>query len=457
MGETPPRRMAQSPCLRGVDGNKRLILRIQIDTDATTCLSVDPDTTSAALIETLQDKGQGESDWVLTTGSIESGSMRMVRSDEVMGEIANKECYLNFSPVPPELEDEGAAPEDAFSPRSTSRKSERGVVKGGGKCKYGPSKLKGTYHKDPSTYTELNETVMREFPALGERSFSRPIGGFESQHGMMPDDDNKRAEGKQNQDRGCYKYPYCGDDKCAFFGCFDGHGAEGHNVSEFVVANLPFILEGYLRNGMGPEEALKKAYIETERKLKLRTDIDSDTSGCTCVSVLLLDKHMFVANVGDSRACVGEEGGEEGRLLAIELTQDQKPNSPGERVRIRQMGGYVSPETANESARVFVEKDGEGGLALARAIGDCTVGAVGVIAEPVVTQYHLQKEDKCLILASDGVWEYIECQEAVEIATQNASASRAATALKEESMERWKKHGLYRDDITCGVLYLPLW
>ena len=451
---------AQSPCLRGVDGNKRLILRIQLDTDATTCLSVEPDTTAAGLIETLQDKGQGESDWILTTGSLDSGSLRAVRSDEVMSDIANKECFLNFSPCPPGLEGAGAPPEqeDPFSPRSTSRKNARDVVKVGGKCKYGPSKLKGTYHKDPATYTEVNENVLREFPSLGARSFSRPIGGFESQHGMMPDDDNKRAEGKQNQDRGCYKYPYCGDDKTAFFGTFDGHGGEGHNVSEFVVANLPFILEEYLMGGMDPEEALKKAYVETENRLKLRKDIDSQTSGCTCVSVLLKDDHMFIANVGDSRACVGEEGGEDGRLLAIELTQDQKPNSPGERIRIAQMGGYVSPETANESARVFVEKDGAGGLALARAIGDLEVGAVGVISEPVVTQYMLDaSKDKCLILASDGVWEYIECQEAVEIATQNASASRGATALKEESMERWKKHGLYRDDITCGVLYLPLW
>jgi hypothetical protein len=78
-----------------------------------------------------------------------------------MGEIANKECYLNSSLAPPGLEHEGAAPEDVFSPRS--RKAERGVVKGGGKCKYGPSKLKGAYHKGSSTYTGVNETALPSF------------------------------------------------------------------------------------------------------------------------------------------------------------------------------------------------------------------------------------------------------------------------------------------------------
>ena len=86
--------------------------------------------------------------------------------------------------------------------------------------------------------------------------------------------------------------------------------------------------------------------------------------------------------------------------------QDQKPNSPIEATRIHQMGGFVSPETKHESSRVFVEQDGEGdmlysympfsndaaddsmiptgGLALARAIGDTIVGAVGVSPPPLL-------------------------------------------------------------------------
>merc|ERR1711865_1130811 len=136
MGSEAETMSAQSPCLRGVDGNKRLILRIQLNTDATTCLSVDPDTTAAGLIETLQDKGQGESDWILTTDSIDSGSLRAVRSDEVMSDIANKECFLNFSPCPPGLEGAGAPAEqeDPFSPRSTSQASEFALHRWVGTC-----------------------------------------------------------------------------------------------------------------------------------------------------------------------------------------------------------------------------------------------------------------------------------------------------------------------------------
>ncbi|CAN0562594.1 unnamed protein product, partial [Ectocarpus sp. 12 AP-2014] len=37
---------------------------------------------------------------------------------------------------------------------------------------------------------------------------------------------------------------------------------------------------------------------------------------------------------------------------------------------------------------------------------------VGVIALPEVTEYVLQPEDEFLVLASDGVWEFIDNQEA---------------------------------------------
>lgn len=44
------------------------------------------------------------------------------------------------------------------------------------------------------------------------------------------------------------------------------------------------------------------------------------------------------------------------------------------------------------------------------ASGDEAVKSVGVIPEPEVTTYDLSEKDKFMIMASDGVWEFIESQ-----------------------------------------------
>ena len=63
-----------------------------------------------------------------------------------------------------------------------------------------------------------------------------------------------------------------------------------------------------------------------------------------------------------------------------------------------------------------------------------------------------------LILASDGVWEFIESQEAVAICQAKSPNATAATkALIKESAARWKSaEGTYRDDITAIVVFFPL-
>ena len=90
---------------------------------------------------------------------------------------------------------------------------------------------------------------------------------------------------------------------------------------------------------------------------------------------------MWVANAGDSRAIIARRG-PNGTLITHDLTQDQKPDTPLEKVRIEKMGGRVSPAAADGTpARVWHNFRG---LAMARSIGDHNAKAVGVIAEPEV-------------------------------------------------------------------------
>jgi serine/threonine protein phosphatase PrpC len=48
---------------------------------------------------------------------------------------------------------------------------------------------------------------------------------------------------------------------------------------------------------------------------------------------------------------------------------------------------------------------------MSRSFGDEIAGDVGVIAEPEVQEYSLSENDKFLILATDGIWEFINSQE----------------------------------------------
>jgi len=148
------------------------------------------------------------------------------------------------------------------------------------------------------------------------------------------------------------------------------------------------------------------------------------------------------------------------RLARRRSVRGSEPDTPAERKRIEAHGGFVSEASDTYGpARVWRGAYGLGpGLAMARSIGDHGVAELGVHAEPEITETSLDSNDKVLILASDGVWEFIESQEAVDIVYKHKSnATAACKALINESAARWKKEeGNYRDDITAIVVFLPV-
>lgn len=62
-------------------------------------------------------------------------------------------------------------------------------------------------------------------------------------------------------------------------------------------------------------------------------------------------------------------------------------------------------------ARVWLKEQQIPGLAMSRSFGDEVAASVGVIAEPEITEWSFKPEDKFMILASDGVWEFISSDE----------------------------------------------
>jgi len=277
---------------------------------------------------------------------------------------------------------------------------------------------------------------------------SRTLGGLEPVPGG--------TSSKINQDRGLALWPFRGEEDDALWGVYDGHGRIGQEVSEYVIQNLPKVVAEKMDSSDDIGNILKTAYVEVDNSLA--DHVDASVSGTTAVSCFMRKNHMWLANSGDSRAIIVRKKDKGTGFTSVDLTEDQKPDTPAEMRRILSMGGHVTPAGANGSpSRVWHNLRG---LAMARSIGDHAAATVGVIAEPEITEYDVRPEDHSLVIASDGVWELITSEEVAEIVyrvtLQTDDPEEMCKAIVDQASYVWKvEEGDYRDDITVIVLRFP--
>ena len=294
-----------------------------------------------------------------------------------------------------------------------------------------------------------------------------------------------------------------------FIGVCDGHGENGKQVSEFIKKNLPkelekelnvliaserkrlSILEGMLKrndenNSEKKEknnienlldyeklnELLKKVYISVNLQLFAdNTKLNLKTSGSTCVGIFYKKnplKKLYTANLGDSRAIIikhhqSSSGKEDKNIWSYEpLSRDHTPSEPDEAERIIQYGGEIQ-KIQNEDGtfegplRIFKKNEEGPGLAMSRSFGDSEGESLGIIAEPEVKEYLIKKEDKALIIASDGLWEYTTNEEVVDIVKkmwEEKDVDKIVNELYKASIENWKKENCNIDDITIICVLL---
>lgn len=132
-------------------------------------------------------------------------------------------------------------------------------------------------------------------------------------------------------------------------------------------------------------------------------------SGCTAVVALLNGRDLYVANAGDSRCVVCRNG------KAIDMSLDHKPEDEEESARIINAGG-----------RVTLDGRVNGGLNLSRAIGDhaykmnleLPAEAQMISALPDVRKLVITTEDEFMVLACDGIWNYLSSEEVVDFVRQ---------------------------------------
>ncbi|KAJ1400691.1 hypothetical protein SESBI_29382 [Sesbania bispinosa] len=214
-----------------------------------------------------------------------------------------------------------------------------------------------------------------------------------------------------------------------FFGVYDGHG--GFQVANYCRERLHSVLIEEIEaaqsslaetNGRDDwQDHWKKAFSNCFQKVddevggigvgnsENNSDDGSEsnieplapeTAGSTAVVAILSQTHIIVANCGDSRAVLyrGKE--------ALPLSADHKPNREDERERIEAAGGRVIHW---KGYRVL------GVLAMSRSIGDRYLKP-WIIPEPEVNIVRREKNDECLILASDGLWDVMTNEEACDVA-----------------------------------------
>lgn len=260
---------------------------------------------------------------------------------------------------------------------------------------------------------------------------------------------------KVNQDRESVHFGLQGDPSMALFAVMDGHGECGHEVAQFVKAHLVGYLEKQSNLKSDTANAIMKAVKELVDQL-VTTNINIAFSGTTCVFSVLVEKTLYVANIGDSRCVLCRK--KNGDIEAVPLSVDQKPELPEEKARILKAGGRVEPLPGPPGEdcgppRVWLADVDVPGLAMSRSIGDEVSQTVGVTSVPVVQVHEIQGDDLFFVIASDGVWEFIPNADACKIIHDNLpSLETAAAKLVEEAHDRWTREEEVVDDITCVIV-----
>jgi serine/threonine protein phosphatase PrpC len=95
---------------------------------------------------------------------------------------------------------------------------------------------------------------------------------------------------------------------------------------------------------------------------------------------------------------------------------------------------------------------------LERSLGDVVAHSAGVISEPEFSEFELDpKTDKFIVVATDGLWEFVNNQETLEMVEGQVGPAQAVDTLVTEAGTRWMQEEQVIDDTTVIVANLFGW
>ncbi|XP_030483910.1 probable protein phosphatase 2C 38 isoform X2 [Cannabis sativa] len=275
-----------------------------------------------------------------------------------------------------------------------------------------------------------------------------------------------------------------------FVGIYDGHG--GPEASRFVNEHLFKHIKKFTSENQGMSaDVISKAFLATEEDflslVKKQWQIKpllASVGSCCLVGIICSGK-LYIANAGDSRVVLGKLEKAVKQVKAIQLSVEHNASYESVRDELHLLHPN-DPQIVVLKHKVWRVK---GIIQISRSIGDAYLKKAEFNREPLLSKFRLSEtfhkpilqaepaisvqklfpEDKFLIFASDGLWEHLSNQEAVDIVhscPRNGIAKKLIkTALREAAKKREMRYSdlkkidrgvrrHFHDDITVIVLFL---
>jgi len=233
---------------------------------------------------------------------------------------------------------------------------------------------------------------------------------------------------------------------------FDGHGPNGHKVSDRVNAMLPRMILGQLLPGLDSseiQEILRTSFAKCAKKIK------NLQSGTTATVAVITPSQIVLANLGDSPALLFTKDG-----TLLHHTKDHDHENPEEKRRC--VWEYYNDD--------FTGRIGTG-LMVSRAFGDRADESAGKLDIPDLYVWPIPlnaylavcsdsfaeeirwKQGHSMILAPNGPTEIAEELHKVLVRKEFNVDHAAKTAVKERVQKFFQKEqGYYEGDNTTLVL-----
>lgn len=216
--------------------------------------------------------------------------------------------------------------------------------------------------------------------------------------------------------------------KMGFFSIFDGHG--GEDSAKYAKERIPELLAKNLitTSSATIEKCIINSFIQVDNELKF---YDSENTGTTATVILIYERNLYLANVGDSK-CVMVSDNE-----IKTLSYDHKCTDEKEIERVKKSKGKIINNRIN------------GQLALSRALGDYSLKRYGVISTPFTNKVEIEVKDKFIIIASDGVWDVTDENDINLIVNKSSLPYEICEFIIQHSILKGS-----RDNISCIVIKL---
>lgn len=248
-----------------------------------------------------------------------------------------------------------------------------------------------------------------------------------------------------------FKFPYA----CLCLLVFSCVAAFALLSTAWKVQTLPHFLTSNPHFGHDWKETLREAFLAAQRDLLEfceQHNINVEASGAAGSVLVFEGPSIHIAHIGDAGAMVASWNRRDSRLIFG--TEDHKPGRAAERARLEAAGSEVR-EVDEDSHRIYIRGTNFPGLTMSRAFGD--TACAGVLQEPDYQTLFMQPSDECYaIVASDGIWEFIDYTKAVDLSAKKLrlkGPSETARFLTDASRKRWAAAcGDYCDDITVLLI-----